>query len=166
MQKNNNENRYGNLLDEYMDGGNKKKSYSPMLNKEISKHKDEGKDKYGDLLKNAVPNYKIYDDMLNVDNVFKRRRQNEEEAKRQNQARRQERIEREQRELQEHIDRNNALINDMLEKKRAEQEAARQKAEKKKKEEAEKANFYKNVERLSNIDPHMAEVYIKARAKF
>ena len=50
----------------------------------------------------------------------------------------------------------------MLEKKRAEQEAV----EKKKKEEAEKADFYKSVERLANIDPHMAEVYIKAQNRF
>lgn len=162
MENNNYKNRYGNLLDKYMDGGNEKKSYSPMLNREISKHKEEGKDRYGDLLKNAKPNDKIYDDILNVHNASMRRRQNEEEEVRQNQLRRQARIEREQRELQERIDRNDAVINNMLEKKRAEQEAV----EKKKKEEAEKADFYKRVERLANIDPHMAEVYIKAQNRF
>lgn len=162
QNNNNNKNRYGNLLDKYMDGGNEKKSYSPMLNREISKHKEEGKDRYGNLLKNAKPNDKIYDDILNVDNACRRLRQNEEEEARQNLLRRQERIEREQRELQERIERNDAFVNDMLEKKRAEQEAV----EKKKKEEAEKADFYKRVERLMNIDPHMAEVYIKAQSKF
>ena len=161
MQNNNNDNKYGNLLDKYMDGS-EKKSYSLMLNKEISKHKDDGKGRYGNLLKKAKPNNKIYDDIMNVHNASVRSRQNEEEEARQNQLRRQARIEREQRELQEHKDRNDALINDMLEKKRKEQEAV----EKKKKEEAEKADFYKRVERLINIDPHMAEVYIKAQSKF
>lgn len=160
--QNNNDNRYGNLLDKYMDGDNEKKSYSPMLNREISKRKEEGKGRYGDLLKNAKPNNTIYDDIMNVHNAFMRHRQNEEEEAYQNQLRRQERIEREQRELQEHKDRNDTLINNMLEKKRAEQAAV----EKKKKEEAEKADFYKRVERLANIDPHMAEVYIKAQSKF
>lgn len=162
MQNNNNENRYGHLLDQYMNGGNEKKSYSPMLNREISKHKEEGKGRYGDLLKNAKPNNTIYDDITNVHNASMRRRQNEEEEERQNQLRRQARIEKEQRKLQERIDRNDAFVNNMLEKKRKEQEAV----EKKKKEEAEKADFYKRVERLANIDPHMAEVYIKAQSKF
>lgn len=161
MQNNNNENRYGNLLDKYMNGG-EKKSYSPMLNKEINKRKEEGESRYGDLLKNAKPNNKIYDDILNVHNSSMKCRQNEEEQERQDQLRRQERIDREQRELQERIDRNNAFVNDMLEKKRAEQAAV----EKKKREEAEKADFYKRVERLANIDPHMAEVFIKAQTKF
>ena len=161
MQKNNNENRYGNLLDKYMDGG-EKKSYSPILNKEISKHKDEGEKRYGDLLKNAKANNKIYDDILNVDNVSRIHRQNEEAEEQQIQERRQERIEREQRELQERRDRNNAIINNMLEKKRAEQEAV----ERKKKEETNKENFYKTVESLANIDPHMAEVFIKAQTRY
>ena len=162
QNNNNNENRYGNLLDKYMDGGNEKKSYSPMLSREISKHKEEGKGRYGDLLKNAKPNNTIYDDIMNVQNASMRHRQNEEEEERQNQLRRQARIEREQRELQEHKDKNDAVINNMLEKKRAEQDAI----EKKKKEEAEKADFYKRVESLMNIDPHMAEVYIKAQNRF
>ena len=160
--QNNNENRYGNLLDKYMDGGNEKKSYSPMLDREISKRKEEGKGRYGDLLKNAKPNDKIYEDILNVDNSCRMRRQNEAEQERQIQARRQERIEREQRELQERIDKNNAFVNNMLEKKEAERKAAEQK----KKEEAEKADFYKRVERLANIAPHMAEVFIKAQTRF
>lgn len=162
MQNNNDKNRYGNLLDKYMDGGNEKKSYSPMLNREISKHKDEGENRYGDLLKNAKPNDKIHDDILNVHNASMIRRQNEEERERQLQIARQERIEREQRELQEHKDRNAAVINNMLEKKKAEQAAV----EKKKKEDAEKADFYKTVEKLMNIDPHLAEAYIKTQNKF
>ena len=71
--------------------------------------------------------------------------------------RRQERIELEQAELQERQDKHNAYINDFLKKKEAEQEAIAQK----KKEETEKADFYMLVERLANIDPHMAEVYIQ-----
>ena len=132
MQNNNIENRYGNLLDKYIDGGNEKKSYSPMLNREISKHKEEGKGRYGDLLKNAKPNNTIYDDIMNVHNASMRHRQNEEEEERQNQLRRQARIEREQRELQERIDRNDAFVNDMLEKKRTEQNRRQLRRRKKK----------------------------------
>ena len=77
MQNNKSKRRYGNLLDKYMDGGNEKKSYSPMLNKEISKHKEEGKDRYSGLLKNAKPNNTIYDDIMNVHNASMGRRQNE-----------------------------------------------------------------------------------------
>lgn len=71
--------------------------------------------------------------------------------------RRQERIEREKREQQERRDKHEAYINNFLDKKEAERKAV----ERKKQEEAEKADFYKRVERLANIDPHLAEVYIQ-----
>ena len=68
MKQNNNNNgdRYGNLLNNYMKSI-EKKEYSHMLEHEAGKHREEGKDRYGDLLKNAKKNNKIYDDILNMD---------------------------------------------------------------------------------------------------
>lgn len=117
----------------------------------------ESKDKYGGLLEKAKPNNKILDDILNVSNACRNIRQQREDEYERNNQRRQERIEREQAELQERQDKHTAYINDFLKKKEAEQEAIARK----KKEEAEKADYYKRVERLANIDPHMAEVYIQ-----
>ncbi|MDE7253452.1 MAG: hypothetical protein K2O32_10990 [Acetatifactor sp.] len=71
--------------------------------------------------------------------------------------RRQERIECEKAELQGRKDKHEAFVYDYLNKKENEWKAV----EKKKKEEVEKADFYKRVERLANINPHMAEVYVQ-----
>lgn len=92
-----NENKYGHLLDKYMDGG--KKYTHPLLEKEAKAKKEEGQNKYGDLLDNAKPNYKLYDDMLAVDKVNNQLRQKREEENRQANIRRQERIEREKADL-------------------------------------------------------------------
>lgn len=156
-----NENKYGNLLDKYLEGG--KKYTSPILSQEAQKYnKSEEEKRYGDLLKNAKPNDKLYDDIINASNAGLRLRQQRVEEERQANLRMQQRREREERELQERREKHDATINSMLERKKAEQEAI----EKKKKEEAEKADFLKRVERLANIDPHMAEVYIQTQNKF
>ena len=150
MTKTNNNDKYGGLLNKYMDDANL--DYATKMTRE-----KESKDKYGGLLEKAKPDDTILNDILNVSNTCRNiRQQREDEYERSNQIR-QERIEREQAELQERQDKHTAYINDFLKKKEAEQEAIARK----KKEEAEKADFYKRVERLANIDPHMAEVYIQ-----
>lgn len=154
------ENKYGHLLDKYLDGG--KKYTHPLSEKEAQNKKEECENKYGNLLDNAKPNYKLYDDMLAVDQAINKRNQKREEENKQVNIRRQERIEREKQEEQEHRDLNDKYVNAYLDKKKAEQEAIK----KKKEEEAEKQDFYQRVERLMNIDPHMAEVYIKTQNKF
>jgi len=153
------ENRYGNLLDKYIDGG---KNYtSPILNKEAQKYnKSEEEKRYGGLLKNAKPDYKLYDDIVNASNAGLRLKQQRAEEERQANLRMQERIEREQRELQERKDKHDATINNMLAKKKAEQEAV----EKRKKEEAEKAEIYKHIERLMETSPKAAEAYAEIYA--
>lgn len=133
------DNRYGNLLDKYIDGG--KKYYSPLLSQEEKKYKAEGENRYGDLLKNAKANDKLYDDILKVGEMGRKINQQRAEEERQANLRRQERIEREERELQEHRDKHNATIDSMLEKKKAEQDAIAQK----KKEEEEKAEIYRHI---------------------
>lgn len=163
MKQNNNNNgdRYGNLLNNYMKSI-EKKEYSHMLEHEAGKHREEGKDRYGDLLKNAKKNNKIYDDILNMDKANRMRQQREAEEEYMFRIRQQERIEKAERELQERIDRNTAAVNNMLAKKKAEEDALKQKN----KEEAEKAEFYKRVENLIEISPRLAEVYIKTQKRF
>lgn len=153
------ENKYGNLLDKYIDGG---KSYtSPLLNKEVQKYnKSEEEKRYGDLLKNAKPDYKLYDDIVNASNAGLRLKQQRAEEERQANLRMQERIEREQRELQERREKHDATINNMLAKKKTEQEAI----EKRKKEEAEKAEIYKHIERLMETSSKAAEAYAEIYA--
>lgn len=149
-----NKDKYGGLLDKYMDD----KHVDYRIKMECEK---EAKNKYGSLLEKAKPNDTILNDILNVSNACRNIQQKKANEYEQTNIRRQERIEREQREEQERRDRQDAFINDYLKKKATEQKAIAQK----KKEEAEKADFYKRIERLANIDPHMAEVYIKASHK-
>lgn len=150
MTKTNSNDKYGGLLNKYMDDANI--DYATKMARE-----KESKDKYGGLLDRAKPDDTILNDILNVSNACRNIRQQRADEYERNNQRRQECIEREQAEMQERQDKHTAYINDFLKKKEAEQEAIAQK----KKEEAEKADFYKRVERLANIDPHMAEVYIQ-----
>lgn len=156
------ENKYGHLLDKYMDGCNKK-DYSGILQKEAKKYKGTGNNRYGNLLENAKPDYKLYDNILSVSDTCRVARQHKAEEERQLRAKRQERIEREKREMDEHIEKNNAFVNSYLEKKQAEQEAIRKAREEKCKKEAEQQEFYKNIDRLMNISPKLADVFVEAR---
>lgn len=153
-----NENKYGNLLDKYIDGG--KQYTSPLLSKEEQRYKEEGESRYGDLLKNAKPDDKLYNDIINASNAGLRLRQQRAEEERQANLRAQERREREERELQERRDKHDATINNMLAKKKAEQDAIEQK----KKEEAEKAEIYKHIERLMETSPAAAQAYAEIYA--
>ena len=152
------ENRYGNLLDKYMDGS--KKYTSPLLSKEEQKYKAEGESRYGDLLKNAKENDKLYEDIINASNVGLRLRQERAEEERQANLRRQERIEREKQALQARRDKNTAFVEDYLAKK----EAAQKAIEEKKKKEAEQAGIYKHIEKLMQTSPKAAEAYAEIYA--
>lgn len=90
-------------------------------------------------------------------------RQQKAEEERQIQTRRQERIEREKRKMDEHIERNNAFVNSYFEKKQAEQEAIRRAREEKRKEEAEKQELYNSIDRLMNISPKLVDAFVEAR---
>ena len=149
-----NENKYGHLLDKYLDGG---KNYtSSILSKEAEKYnKSEEEKRYGDLLKNAKPDYKLYDDIVNASNAGLRLQQQRAEEERQANLRMQERREREERELQERREKHDATINAMLAKKKSEQDAIEQK----KKKEAEQAEIYKHIERLMETSPAAAQAY-------
>ncbi len=147
---NDKQNKYGHLLDKYMDDAH--------VDFRVKQEREQAeKDKYGGLLDKEKPDDTILNDILNVSNACQNIRQQRADEYERNNQRRQERIERERAELQERQDKHTAYINDFLKKKEAEQKVIAWK----KKEEAEKADFYQRVERLANIDPHMAEVYIK-----
>ena len=154
------EKRYGNLLDKYT--GKESNNSNRILNDFTRSKKEEGKGKYGTLLDNVDKLPTIYDKILDVENAT--RRMNQEEAEKQAKHEREIKLkrERQEQELQAHRDKNTAFVEDYLAKKEAEQKTI----EEKKKKEAEKADFYMRVERLMNIDPHIAETYIKAQNKF
>ena len=152
------DNKYGNLLDKYIDSD--KKYTNPLLSKEEQKYKGKEKDRYGDLLKNAKPDYTLYDDIVNASNAGLRLKQQRAEEERQARLRMQERREREERELQERKAKHDATINNMIAKKKAEQDAIEQK----KKEEAEKTEIYKHIERLMETSPKAAEAYAEIYA--
>lgn len=156
------ENKYGHLLDKYMDGG-EKKDYNGMLQKEEKKYKCAENDRYGNLLENAKPDYTVYDDILNVSDTCRAARQQKAKEERQIQERMQERIDREKREMDEHIERNNAFVNSYLEKKQAEQKAIRKAREEKRKEEAEQQELYNSIDRLMSISPKLADAFVEAR---
>lgn len=123
------ENKYGHLLDKYMDGG--KKYTHSLLEKEVQEKKEECENRYGNLLDYAKPNNKLYDDMLAVDKACKEFNQKREEENEQINIRRQERIEREKQEEQRHRDLNDKYVNAYLDKKKAEQEAIKKRKRKK-----------------------------------
>ena len=154
-----NENKYGNLLDKALDDYNNYTNIHLSLEKQKYTKAEEEK-RYGDLLKNAKPNEKLYDDIINASNAGLRLRQQREEEEHQANLRMKERIEREERELQERKAKHDATINSMLERKKAEQEAI----EKKKKEEAEKAKIYRHIERLMETSPAAAQAYAEIYA--
>lgn len=156
------ENKYGHLLDKYMNGC-EKKDYSGILQKEEKKYKGTGNNRYGNLLENAKPDYKLYDNILSVSETCRVARQQRTEEEHRLQVKRQERIEREKREMDEHINRNNAFVNSYLEKKQAEQEAIRKEREEKLKEETEQQELYKSIDRLMSISPKLADAFIEAR---
>lgn len=156
------ENKYGNLLDKYM-GGGEKKDYSGILQKEERKYKGAENNIYGNLLENAKPDYAVYDDILNVSDTCRAFRQQKAEEERQIQTRRQERIEREKRKMDEHIERNSAFVNSYFEKKQAEQKVIRKAREEKRKEEAEQQELYNSIDRLMNISPKLADAFVEAR---
>ena len=68
--------------------------------------------------------------------------------------------ERKEQELQAHIDKNTAFVDDYLAKKEAEQKAI----EDKKKKEAEQAEIYKHIEKLMETSPEAAKAYAEIYA--
>ena len=138
-------NKYGNLLDKYIGAGN---------------NKTEEQQRYGDLLKNAKPDETLYNDIVNVSNANLKLRQQRAEEDQLANLRMKERIERKERELEARRAKNDATINSMLDRKKAEQDSIIRK----KKEEAERAEIYKRIEKLMETAPDAAQAYIDVYA--
>ena len=147
------ENKYGNLLDKYME--KESNNSNKILNDFTRSKKEEGKGKYGTLLDNVDKLPTIYDKILDVENAT--RRMNQEEAEKQAEHEREIKLKRERKEqeLQAHRDKNTAFVEDYLAKKEAEQKAI----EEKKKKEAEQAEIYKHIEKLMETSPEAAKAY-------
>ena len=137
----NNNNKYENLLDKYMD-------YSNADYKTKQEREEETKRKYGNLLDNAKPDYSSLELMVKIDNSNTERRKREAEEEERVNQRRRERIEREKREQQERIDRNSAFVESFLAKKEAEREAERKAAEEKRLKAEREQNFLNGIQRM------------------
>ncbi len=153
--------KYGNLLDKFMDGDSK--AYNGMLDKEKQKYIGKEEDRYGDLLKNAKPDMHCLDIMVNLENDRNRRIALEAEKEQQLNIDRQRRIEHEKQKHEEHIARNNAFVNEFLEKKKNEQEMRDRKVQEIKKREEEEGKLYSDIDKLMSIDFKLADAYIRAR---
>lgn len=141
----NNSNKYGHLLDKYMD--DKHVDYKTKQERE-----EEARGRYGHLLDYAKPDYSTLEVMVKLEESNRERRRKEAEEEERANQRRQERIEREKREKQERIDRNNTFVNSYLEKKEAERKAAE---EKRLKDEREQ-NFLNGIQKLIDIKDETA----------
>lgn len=146
-----NNNKYGHLLDNYMD-------YNNIDYKTKQEREEETKNKYGNLLDNAKPDYSALELMVKIDNSnIERRKREADEEERANQ-RRQERIEREKKEQQERIDRNSAFVESFLAKKETEREAGRKAAEEKRLKAEREQNFLNGIQKLIDIKDETAEM--------
>lgn len=141
--KNKTESRYGNLLDKFMQPeSNYVSTYAQK-----KKQEEQMRERYGSLMDNVKsPEHQIYKTMIRLEDANTERKRKEAEEEEQRQLRIKERREREARELQERRDRNDAVINNMLEQKKAKQEAY----EKQKQEEAEHQKKLDKVAWLAN----------------
>lgn len=150
---NKNSNPYGHLLDKYLDGTHF--GYRTEKQKE-----EEARERYGHLLDYAKPDYKIYKDIIGVDDACRRMRQQRTDDYEQANIRRKERIENERREQQESIDRNNAFVNSYLEKKEAERKAA----EEKRKEAEQEQKFLNSIQRMIDVKDEASEMVARTNA--
>lgn len=145
----NNNNKYGHLLDKYMDDNS-------VDYKTKQEREEETKNKYGNLLDNAKPDYSTLELMVKIENSNIERRKREAEEKERANQRRKERIEREEREHQERIDRNSTFVESFLAKKEAEREAERKAAEEKRLKAEREQNFLNGIQRLIDFKDETA----------
>ena len=143
------ENKYGHLLDKYLDG-------SSIHFEEKMRREEEAKTKYGDLLKYAKPDLTLYQHMVNIEESNRQRRKREEEEQKQSYIMRQERIEREIRKEREHRERINNFAGSILAKAEAKREAEQKAAEEKRMEEEHKQNLLNAIQRTIDISDELS----------
>ena len=146
-------NRYGHLLGEYVDHAHA--DYATKQERE-----EEARNRYGHLLDYAKPDYKIHEDIIRLNDMCRKMSQQKAEEYEQANRRMHERIEREKREEQERISKNNVFVEFYLEKKKAEQEVAAQK----RREAEREQNMLDSIRKLVNIRDEMSEKVAKTNA--
>ncbi len=157
------ENKYGNLLDKYINGNNSK-VYNGMIDNARQKCAGEAGNRYGNLLKNVKPDMDCLNTMVNLEDERRRKKAKEAEAERESNAKRQNRIEREKKEHENHVASNTKFVNDFLEKKRNEQERKDRETQGKRKKTEEEQKIYSDIDKLMNISPKLADAYVGVMA--
>lgn len=153
------EKKYGKLLDRFMIKENSK-DYNRMLDREKQKCRDEEQSRYGDLLKNVNPDLNRLNMMVNLENDRNIRKKKEAEEDRKRDIDRRRRIEDEKQKHEERVAKNSAFVNDFLEKKRTKQEMKNRQIQEKNKRKAVEQKIYKDIDKLMNIDPKLADAYV------
>lgn len=148
--------RYGDLLDRYAEG--EKADY-----KTDEQRREETRNRYGELLDHSEP-YPIYDRLMEGEEMFRRLRQERQEEQEKAKIRWQERLERDKREEQEHIARNEAIVNACLEKQEAERRAAKLVMEKERQKTEHEESVINSIRRMTEIGSDMAKEIEETRA--
>ncbi len=156
-QSNERGSKYGNLLDGFMDSGNTK-DYNGTFVKE-------SENRYGNLMRDVSQNNKYLDTMETMVNSMDdlKRKRAEENCQFDEKIRK--RIERKKQEHEERADKNNAFINDFLQKKENEQKMEEIKAQERERREAKEQKVYSDIDKLINIDPKLADAYVDLISK-
>ena len=150
----NNNNKYGHLLDKYMDSNHV--DYETKQQRE-----EEDKNKYGHLLDYAKPDYSILELMSKMeDDRIERWKQKAKEKELENQ-RRQVRIEEERRKEDEHIAKARNYAESLIKRKQAKIKADADREEKECKEAEEQQSIYDRINRLMQISPESANAYVQ-----
>lgn len=137
-------NRYGNLLDKYLDK-------ATMDIEEKIRREEEAKTRYGNLLDKAKPDYTLYNDLMRCAEMCESMRQQREEEHEQARLRTKERIERQRREEEEHNARVTAFAESILGKKEAKRKAALEAMEKERREAEGYKRYFANVQALKEM---------------
>ena len=154
-QNNTNNNKYGHLLDKYMDQNHI--DYETKLHRE-----EEAKNKYGHLLDYAKPDYSTLELMAKIDDNRIERHKQKAKEKELSDQRRQARIEEERRKEDKHNEKVRNYAESIIERKRAKIKADADKREKERKEAEEQQKIYDSVNRLLQISPNLANAYVHA----
>ena len=149
-----NNNKYGHLLDKYMD--------SNHVDYETKQQREEAKNKYGHFLDYAKPDYSTLELMAEIENNRIERRKQETKEKELSDQRRQARIEEEIRKEDEHNEKVRNYAESIIERKQAKIKADADKKEKERKEAEKQKDIYDRIDRLMQISPELANAYVHA----
>ena len=136
--------RYGNLFDGILD----KTQMEYRTQQELER---EAQSRYGHLTDYMKSDNTIYDNMMGIVNTCRHEKQRREEAKIQADIWMKERAEQEQREKQEHIDKNDAFVNYLVGKDIAEKKARMEAEEQKRREAKAKQDVSDSLRKMRDI---------------